>query len=87
MLLVAVLVAVTVWFGYLAAAIFGISFAGLYQVLGEENLGWAIAGGGIIMLLVIFGLLSAMWREIANSPQRLKRLGGIMTKKSGTQIH
>lgn len=63
--------------GYISLFIAGVSLAGLYQVWGAENGGWAVAVAGIIGLVAAVAMFRAIVNEIKSLPERLKRWRGM----------
>ena len=71
-----ILAVASIAIGYISIFIGGISLAALYQLWGEQNMGWAIAASGIIGLLTALALLKAIVNEIKSFSARFKKWFG-----------
>ena len=70
---VAVLAGVAIASCWLSAAVGAAAFFGLFELLGQNHTGWALAGALLIGAVVWVGVIRRIYREVANAPQRCRR--------------
>jgi len=70
----AVLVGVAIASFWLSAAVGAAAFFGLFELLGQNHTGWALAGALLIGAVVWARMILGIWREVMGAPQRLRKL-------------
>jgi len=70
---VAALAGIAIASFWLSAAVGTAAFFGLFELLGQDHTGWALAGALLIGAMVWVGVMRGIWREVRNTPQRWRR--------------
>ena len=70
---VAMLAGVAIASFWFSAAVGAAAFFGLFELLGQNHTGWALAGALLFGAVVWVGVIRRIYREVANAPQRCRR--------------
>ena len=70
---VAMLAGVAIASFWLSAAVGAAAFFGLFELLGPNHTGWAMAGALLIGAVVWVGVIRGIYREVASASHRWRR--------------